>query len=66
MWTHNRDEAEQKGVSKGTPGKLYPDEGVYNSDNSKSIRDLGLSYRSLEEMLGDAYRRYKELQAELN
>ena len=44
--------AKEKGLTKHTKG-LYPATGTYTADNSKSIKDLGLTYRSLNEMLAD-------------
>ncbi|KAG9006950.1 methylglyoxal reductase (NADPH-dependent) gre2 [Tulasnella sp. 427] len=63
IWENYPDRAKAKKISKGTPGKLYPEEGTYTSDNSKSRKDLGLTYRDLDTMMDDTFGRFKELEA---
>lgn len=62
IWQNYLERAKDKKVSKGTPGKLYPEEGTYTSDNSKSKKDLGLRYRDLDTMMDDTFARFKELE----
>ncbi|KAG8921371.1 hypothetical protein FRC00_008753 [Tulasnella sp. 408] len=51
--------------SKGSLEKLYPDAGVFKVDNSKSIRDLGLTYKhDFGTMLKDTLKKLEELEAE--
>ncbi|KAG8932413.1 methylglyoxal reductase (NADPH-dependent) gre2 [Tulasnella sp. 417] len=63
IWKHYPDRAAEKSVTKPTD-KLYPDGGVYDVDNSKSIRDLGITYRGLDTMMRDTLKRFEELEAE--
>ncbi|KAG9018648.1 methylglyoxal reductase (NADPH-dependent) gre2 [Tulasnella sp. 427] len=63
IWENYPDRAKAKKISKGTPGKLYPEEGTYTSDNTKSRKDLGLTYRDLDTMMDDTFGRFKELEA---
>lgn len=62
IWQNYPERAKVKKVSKGTPGKLYPEDGTYTSDNSKSKKDLGLTYHSLDTMMDDTFARFKELE----
>ncbi|KAG8875348.1 hypothetical protein FRB97_005186, partial [Tulasnella sp. 331] len=46
IWRHYPERAQEKGISKGTPNRLYPEGGCYTLDNSKSLKDLvGLKYQ---------------------
>lgn len=52
-------------MKKGNPGKLYPDTGVFKVDNSKSVRDLGMTYKyDFDTMLRDTLKKFEELEAE--
>ncbi|KAG9000601.1 methylglyoxal reductase (NADPH-dependent) gre2 [Tulasnella sp. JGI-2019a] len=65
IWKHYPERAQEKGVAKGTPGKLYPDGGVYTADNSKSLRDLsGLEYHSFDDMCHATFERFLVLEKE--
>ncbi|KAG8945080.1 methylglyoxal reductase (NADPH-dependent) gre2 [Tulasnella sp. 424] len=65
IWKHYPERAAAKGVKKGNPGKLYPDTGVFKVDNSKSIRDLGMTYKyDFDTMLRDTLKKSEELEAE--
>ncbi|KAG8976977.1 methylglyoxal reductase (NADPH-dependent) gre2, partial [Tulasnella sp. 427] len=64
IWKHYPERAAAKGIKRYTPGKYYPEEGVYGVDTSKSVRELGMKYTSFEEMLGDNLKRFEELEAE--
>jgi len=64
IWEHYPEQAKEKGVTKGTPGTYFPEEGTYTGDNSKSIKDLGLQYRDLDTMQSDTYKRFEQLEAE--
>ncbi|KAG9025008.1 methylglyoxal reductase (NADPH-dependent) gre2 [Tulasnella sp. UAMH 9824] len=65
IWEHYPERAVAKSVKKGSPGKLYPDAGVFQVDNSKSIRDLGLTYKhDFGTMLRDTLKKLEELKAE--
>ena len=61
-WKHYPERAAASGMSRGTPGVLYPADGTYSADNSKSISMLGLKYRALNDMLGDLFRSFEELE----
>ncbi|KAJ3539874.1 hypothetical protein NM208_g5310 [Fusarium decemcellulare] len=45
---------EKKKVPVGRPGQNYPGPNIYEVDNSKSIRILGVEYRSFEESIVDS------------
>ncbi|KAH7200998.1 hypothetical protein BKA60DRAFT_600865 [Fusarium oxysporum] len=47
-------DAEKKKIPRGHPGDDYPGPNVYELDNSKSIRILGVEYRSFEESIVDS------------
>lgn len=64
IWEHYPERATSKNIPRGTPGRLYPEEGVYKADNSKSKKDLGLEYRGFETMLKDMLARFEELESE--
>jgi len=64
IWKYYPERAAAKDVPK--PGELYPAEGTYTSNNSKSVKDLGMTYRSLEESVLDTLRRFEELEKELS
>ncbi|KAG8938775.1 methylglyoxal reductase (NADPH-dependent) gre2, partial [Tulasnella sp. 408] len=65
IWEHDPECAVAKYVKKGSPGKLYPDAGVFKVDNSKSIGDLGLTYKhDFGTMLRDTLKKPEELEAE--
>ncbi|KAG8852355.1 methylglyoxal reductase (NADPH-dependent) gre2 [Tulasnella sp. 330] len=65
IWKHYPERAEEKGISKGTPGKLYPEGGNYTADNSKSLKDLkGLEYHSFDEMCKATFDRFLVLEKE--
>ncbi|KIO20273.1 hypothetical protein M407DRAFT_220840 [Tulasnella calospora MUT 4182] len=64
VWKHYPERAAAKGINKHTPGKYYPDEGVYGVDASKSVNDLGLKYTLIEDMLRDTLKRFEDLEAE--
>ncbi|CAE6452307.1 unnamed protein product [Rhizoctonia solani] len=64
MWEKYPERAKEKNISKGTPGKMWPDGGVFDVDTTKSQRDLGLKYRSLDESLNDTFSRIAELESE--
>lgn len=50
-------------VCEGQPGKyMFQDPGVYDLRNEKSIRELGITYRSKEETVQDAFTRFLELE----
>lgn len=52
-------------MKKGNPGQLYPESGVYKVDNSRSIADLGLTYKyDFDAMLKDTLKKLEELEAE--
>lgn len=53
--------ARSKGLRRGNPSELFPEEGTYTANNSKSKQDLGLTYRSVETMLTDTFDRYAQL-----
>lgn len=64
VWKHYPERAAAKAVNKQTPGKYYPDEGVYSVDTSKSVKELGIKYKTFDEMLKDTLKRFEELEAE--
>ncbi|KAG8916236.1 methylglyoxal reductase (NADPH-dependent) gre2 [Tulasnella sp. 417] len=64
IWKHYPERAAAKGINKHTPGKYYPDEGVYGVDTSKSVKELGMKYTPIEDMLRDTLKRFEELEAE--
>ncbi|CAE6452014.1 unnamed protein product [Rhizoctonia solani] len=63
VWRQYPERAKEKNISKGTPGKMWPDGGVFDLDTAKSQRDLGLKYRSFEESLSDTFSRIIELES---
>lgn len=64
IWKHYPERAVAKGVKKGTPGKLYPEGGVFTIDNSKSVKDLGMHYNDFDSMMSDTLKKFEELEAE--
>ncbi|KAG8912578.1 methylglyoxal reductase (NADPH-dependent) gre2 [Tulasnella sp. 417] len=64
VWKHYPERAAAKGIAKHTPGKYYPDEGVYGVDASKSIKELGLKYTPIDDMLRDTLKTFEDLEAE--
>ncbi|KAG8927570.1 methylglyoxal reductase (NADPH-dependent) gre2 [Tulasnella sp. 417] len=64
MWKNYPERAAAKGLDKGNPGKYYPDDGNYGVDNSKSVKELGLKYTSVDDMLRDTLKKFEELEAE--
>ncbi|KAG8945082.1 methylglyoxal reductase (NADPH-dependent) gre2 [Tulasnella sp. 424] len=64
IWKHYPERAIAKGIKKGTPGVLYPEEGVFAIDNSKSVKDLGMSYNDFDSMMKDTLKKFEELEAE--
>lgn len=62
IWQEYPELATKRNVTKGTPGKYYPEEGTYTADNSKSIRDLGLKYKDLRTMMKDTFERFQEME----
>ncbi|KAG8919334.1 methylglyoxal reductase (NADPH-dependent) gre2 [Tulasnella sp. 417] len=64
VWKRYPERAAAKGIAKHTPGKYYPDEGVYGVDASKSIKELGLKYTPIDDMLRDTLRSFEDLEAE--
>lgn len=65
IWKRYPERAERFGVSRSTPGKLWPESGVYSADNSKSRRDLGLTYKSLEKTCEETFAHFVQLENEL-
>ncbi|QRW14700.1 NADPH-dependent methylglyoxal reductase GRE2 protein [Ceratobasidium sp. AG-Ba] len=63
IWDKYPERAKAKGISRGSPQKLWPEGGVFGVDTSKSRRDLGLEYRPLEESMKDMFTRLQELEA---
>lgn len=64
IWKHYPERAAAKGIDKRNTGKYYPDGGNYGVDTSKSVRDLGLKYTTVDEMLKDTLKKFEELEAE--
>ncbi|KAG8990470.1 methylglyoxal reductase (NADPH-dependent) gre2, partial [Tulasnella sp. 427] len=65
IWKHYPERAAAKGVKKGHPGQLNPHTGVFKADNSKSIRDLGITYKyDFDTVLRDTLKKLEELEAE--
>lgn len=64
MWKMYPQRAQEKNISKGSPGKLWPEGGVFSVDATKSQRDLGLKYRSFEESIRDTFARLVELESQ--
>lgn len=62
VWENYPERAERLKVARGTPGKLWPEGGTYTADNSRSVRDLGLRYRSVEEMCKETFERFVQLE----
>jgi hypothetical protein len=62
IWANYPERARAKSVQKGNPGVLYPEEGVYGVDNTKSKRLLGLEYNSFEAMLGELLLEFIDLE----
>ncbi|KAG8989284.1 methylglyoxal reductase (NADPH-dependent) gre2 [Tulasnella sp. 427] len=62
IWKHYPKRAAEKNVTKPSD-TLYPDGGVYDIDNSQSIRDLGMVYRDLDTMLKDTLAKFERLEA---
>lgn len=54
-------ETEKEKVPVGSPGQGYPGPDIYDIDNSKSKRILGLQYRSLDEAVVDSAMKLIEL-----
>jgi hypothetical protein len=65
IWKYYPERAKAKNICRGTPGTLYPENGVYTGDNSKSRQALGLEYRPLERMLEDAFETFVNLEKQL-
>ncbi|KAG8947762.1 hypothetical protein FRC03_000931, partial [Tulasnella sp. 419] len=51
IWKHLPDRAQASNLAE--PGQYYPPEGTYQANNTKSREQLGLTYRSFDEMLKD-------------
>ncbi|KAG8706587.1 methylglyoxal reductase (NADPH-dependent) gre2 [Ceratobasidium sp. 395] len=64
IWETYPERAKEKGISKGSPGKLWPEGGVFGVDRTKSERDLGLKYRPFAETIKDTFTRLEELEAQ--
>jgi len=64
IWRTYPEHARARGVSRGTPGKLFPEGGVYTADNGKSRRQLGLEYHGLDDMMKQTFDRFLQLEAE--
>ncbi|KIO21177.1 hypothetical protein M407DRAFT_80654 [Tulasnella calospora MUT 4182] len=64
IWKHYPERAAAKGINKHSPGKYYSDEGIYGVDTSKSVKDLGMKYTPIEDMLRDTLKRFEDLEAE--
>ncbi|KAG8691840.1 methylglyoxal reductase (NADPH-dependent) gre2 [Ceratobasidium sp. 423] len=64
MWQAYPERAKEKNIPTGTPGKLWPEGGVFDVDTTKSQRDLGLKYRSFDESLRDTFLRIIELESQ--
>lgn len=61
---HYPERTAAKDVKTGNPGKLYPDTGVFSIDNSKSVRDLGITYNDFNSMMKDTLKKFEELEAQ--
>ncbi|KAG9120902.1 methylglyoxal reductase (NADPH-dependent) gre2 [Ceratobasidium sp. 392] len=64
IWDTYPERAQAKGISKGSPGKLWPEGGVFSVDCAKSEKDLGLKYRSFADTIKDTFTRLEELEAQ--
>jgi len=64
IWKHYPERATKYKIDKGTPGQLYPEEGTYHPDNSKSRKDLGLTYNLFDKMCEDLFARFIQLEEE--
>jgi len=62
IWSRYPERAAAKGVSKGTPGELWPATGTYTADNSKSRRDLGLVYTAFDDMQEAMFSKFVQLE----
>ncbi|KAG9006951.1 methylglyoxal reductase (NADPH-dependent) gre2 [Tulasnella sp. 427] len=66
IWEHYPERALSKSISRGVPGQLYPEGGVYKGDNSKSKRDMGLTYRDFDVTLKDMLARFVEVKSDID
>ena len=64
IWKAYPARAAERGISKGSSGKLWPEGGVFTVDMEKSTKDLGIKYRPLEETLKDTFTRLEKLEAQ--
>ncbi|KAG9099779.1 methylglyoxal reductase (NADPH-dependent) gre2 [Ceratobasidium sp. 370] len=64
IWDKYPGRAKEKEISKGSPGKLWPEGGVFSVDRVKSERDLGIKYRPFAETMRDTFARLEELEAQ--
>lgn len=64
IWKTYLERAAEKGISKGSPGKLWPEGGVFSVDTTKSEKDLGIKHRDFEDSLKDTFTRLEELEAQ--
>lgn len=62
IWEHYPERAAARGIVRGEPGTTLPIDAAYTADNSKSKKDLGIEYISIEQMLADTYKRFVELE----
>ncbi|KAJ1310164.1 hypothetical protein OPQ81_006908 [Rhizoctonia solani] len=63
IWEKYPDRAKENNITKGTPGKLWPDGEAFDVDTSKSQKDLGLKYRPFKESLGDTFSKLVDLES---
>jgi len=64
IWKTYPEHAQARGVSRGTPGRFLPEDGVYTADNGKSRKQLGLEYHDLDDMMKETFDRFLQLEAE--
>ncbi|CAE6478862.1 unnamed protein product [Rhizoctonia solani] len=64
LWEKYPERAKKNNVTKGTPGQLWPEGGVFDVDTMKSQRDLGLKYRSFDDCLHETFSKMIELESE--
>ncbi|KAG8748738.1 methylglyoxal reductase (NADPH-dependent) gre2 [Ceratobasidium sp. 414] len=63
-WDKYPERVKEKEISKGSPGKLWPEGGVFGVDRAKSERDLGIEYRPFAKTMKDTFARLEELEAQ--
>jgi hypothetical protein len=66
IWANYPERAQAKGIQKGTPGILYPQDGYYSVDNSKSKKLLGLEYYTFEATLKELLQQFVDLEQKKN